>query len=269
MKQITLVPFGGLCNRMRAIASGIFLMRYYHCHIHILWNNSNGLKADFQDLFSPINMDDIHIDENKKWLYKIENTRDYLIRYIPLHVMGNKIIFNFDRYTDGDIIPQIYPGKKENLMLISCCSMSEHYNLKKLFVPQPDIQDKIDNITKNFTPNTIGVHIRRTDNIESIKRSPLEAFFTMLDCEIAKDPHVMFFLASDDAETKDILIKKYTEHVLTYNEEVSRNTCDGMKAAVADLYALSKTNKIIGSDFSSYSNIAAELGNIKIEFATK
>lgn len=269
MKQITLVPFGGLCNRMRAIASGVFLTRHYDCHIHILWNNSYGLKADFQDLFDPIDMDDIQIDENKKWLYKIENTKDYLLRYIPLHIVGNKIIFNFDRYTDGDIMPLISPAKTEKLMLISCCSMSEHYHLNELFVPKPDIQEKIDNITKNFSPNTIGIHIRRTDNIESIKRSPLEAFFPMLDREIEKDNHVMFFLASDDAETKDILLKKYPNRIITYHEEVSRNTCAGMKAAVADLFALSKTNKIIGSDFSSYSNIAAELGDINIEFATK
>ena len=48
--------------------------------------------------------------------------------------------------------------------------------------------------------------------------------------------------------------------------ELTRDSLDGMKMAVAELFALSRTSKIIGSYYSSYSQIAAELGNIAIEY---
>lgn len=196
MNHITIIPFGGLCNRMRAIASGIFLSRQYNCQAAILWNNSEGLKADFNDLFMPINTPDIRLTENKKWLYQIGNTKDYLIRYPMLH-LGKSVIYNFDRYIDGDITPIIPKDSTRPLLLISCCSMSEHYSLNELFVPQPDIQKRIDDITSQYASYTIGVHIRRTDNAESIKRSPLEAFFRLLDIEVTNNDQVIFYLASD------------------------------------------------------------------------
>jgi len=48
---------------------------------------------------------------------------------------------------------------------------------------------------------------------------------------------------------------------------LERNSLEGMVFAVTELFCLSKTQKIIGSDYSSYSNIAAELGEIPVEFA--
>lgn len=82
-----------------------------------------------------------------------------------------------------------------------------------------------------------------------------------------KDANTKFYLASDDDHVKDILEEKFPDSIITIREDVDRNTLEGMKFAVVDLFCLSKTQKIIGSVFSSYSQIAAELGNIEIEYA--
>ena len=145
--------------------------------------------------------------------------------------------------------------------------MCKEYELKNIFVPQLDIQKKIDKVVQNFTKRTIGIHIRRTDNIESIKSSPLEAFINSITAELKKDANTKFYLASDDDHVKDILEEKFPDSIITIREDVDRNTLEGMKFAVVDLFCLSKTQKIIGSVFSSYSQIAAELGNIEIEYA--
>ena len=58
-------------------------------------------------------------------------------------------------------------------------------------------------------------------------------------------------------------------HPLSYLfEDTSRNTYEGMRFAVVDLYCLSKTSYIIGSYFSSYSHIASVLGGISVVYAT-
>lgn len=53
MKRLTLVPEGGLANRMKAIASAYALCRE-NCHLQIIWFKDKGLNAGFHDIFRPI-----------------------------------------------------------------------------------------------------------------------------------------------------------------------------------------------------------------------
>lgn len=76
-----------------------------------------------------------------------------------------------------------------------------------MFVPQDDIQNRIDEIVAGFSERTIGVHIRRTDNVVSIQSSPLEKFTSMMDAEIKKNSNTRFYVASDDDEVKECLKK--------------------------------------------------------------
>lgn len=126
---------------------------------------------------------------------------------------------------------------------------------------------EINNIVEKYRGNIIGIHIRRTDNTQSITQSKDECFIKSLNQEINSNPDIHFYLATDDLSVKKHFTNIYGSRIITSNNEVCRNTIEGMKAAVKDLYCLSKTNKIIGSAYSSYSEIAAELGNIKLEIA--
>lgn len=266
--EVKIIPTGGLCNRLRAIATGIAVAERYQSEAIIYWNNSIGLKADFKDLFQPINNKHITLKENQKWIYKIDGTKDYLKRALLLHLLSEQCIFNYSIYrSNSDIYEKLKKQYKNTLLLISCYPMCKEYELKNIFVPQLDIQKRIDKVVQNFTKRTIGIHIRRTDNIESIKSSPLEAFINSINAELKKDANTKFYLASDDDHVKDILEEKFPDSIITIREDVDRNTLEGMKFAVVDLFCLSKTQKIIGSVFSSYSQIAAELGDIEIEYA--
>ena len=136
-----------------------------------------------------------------------------------------------------------------------------------MFVPQDDIQNRIDEIVAGFSERTIGVHIRRTDNVVSIQSSPLEKFTSMMDAEIKKNSNTRFYVASDDDEVKECLKKKYPDRIITLMDDPDRNSLEGMKFAVLDLFCLSKTKKILGSVGSSYSQIAAEIGGIEVNYA--
>lgn len=264
MNEIHLIPTAGLCNRMRAIASAVYIAKYLDLPLLILWNKYKGLNAMFSDLFEPINIKSISLEETNKWKYSINFKRDYLLRKILL-LNYKQILYNINVW-EGDKVFNKIKTCNGKLLFISCSQMSKMYALNKLFVPTYDIKKILDKITNNFTPNTIGIHVRRTDNTMSIKGSPLEGFIKIIDNEIINNNNVSFYLASDDEQVKEFIKNKYGDRIFSYSMELTRDSLDGMKMAVAELFALSRTSKIIGSYYSSYSQIAAELGNIAIEY---
>ena len=145
--------------------------------------------------------------------------------------------------------------------------MCKKYDIQGMFIPQDDIQQRIEKVVNRFSARTIGVHIRRTDNKVSIQASPLEKFTQIMDKEIKVDTNTKFYVASDDDEVKETLKAKYPTRIIALMDDTDRNSLEGMKFAVLDLFCLSKTKKIIGSVGSSYSQIAAEIGNINVEYA--
>lgn len=260
MRNIKIIPTGGLCNRMRAIASGIFIADRLHTPATIYWNNSRGLKANFADLFCPINSPSVKLIENKKWIFNIGSTREYLYRWPILQLLYSRhVIFNYST-NKGDIFKRIKENKK-NMMLISCYKMSEVVKMSDLFIPQPHIQKLIDSITSTFASHTVGVHIRRTDNVASISESPVELFIEAMQAEIDQDNNVRFYLASDDESVKEQLRNTFPNRIISMDQKADRESLDGMINGVVELFCLSKTAKIYGSYASSYSQTAAEIGN--------
>ena len=107
--------------------------------------------------------------------------------------------------------------------------------------------------------------LRRTDNTVSMAHSTPEGFRRAMDREIQRDFKVRFFLATDDDELKRTLLQEYPDRIITQRNEVRRDTLDGMRHAVVDLWCLAATRRLIGSYWSSFTDTAAELGRIPVE----
>ncbi|MCF2609404.1 hypothetical protein I6E75_03920 [Prevotella copri] len=210
--EVKIIATGGHCNRLRAIATGVAVAKKDHCPSVIYWNNSLGLKADYCELFNPIPQDDVKLVENIQWLYNIYGNKDYLVRWALLKTMFEQTVFNFSIYRDGEIYSKLKMSYSRSLLLISCYPMCTKYTIQGMFVPQDDIQRRID-------------------------------------------------------EVKESLKSKYPNRIITLMDDTDRNSLEGMKFAMVDLFCLSKTRKIIGNVASSYSQIAAEIGGIEIEYA--
>lgn len=176
-----------------------------------------------------------------------------------------QVLYNISVRNEENIFSKI-KNKRGDLLLISCFDMSEMYPLRQIFIPTPEIQGMIDEMTRQFTSHTVGIHVRRTDNTMSIRESPISCFVEFMEREIEKDAKATFYIASDDDEVKEFMRNKFSHRVLFSNIELSRSSLSGMKLAVSELFALSKTSKILGSFYSSYSQIAAELGGIPIHY---
>ena len=61
--MITLVPVGGLANRMRAIDSAIALAQDTHHELRIIWFKDQGLNCKFCELFQPIMLPGVSVRE--------------------------------------------------------------------------------------------------------------------------------------------------------------------------------------------------------------
>lgn len=121
-------------------------------------------------------------------------------------------------------------------------------------------------IPKFICSNTIGVHIRRTDNTIAIKNSPSELFYEKIKLEIEQNKNVKFYCSSDSEEEIIKLTIQFPNRII-YQENCVRNrkSTDGINSAVVDLYSLSMCHKILGSDWSAFSWMASKINGIPLE----
>ena len=129
--------------------------------------------------------------------------------------------------------------------------------------PVKEIRLKIDFQKSN--KNIIAIHIRRTDNIVSIENSPLELFEQVIDRYIASNVNVKFFLSTDDPLVKEKFGLIYPNNLVFLQHELNRNSCDGIRNALVDLFSLSLCGIIYGSYWSSFSTLAAVIGGSELK----
>ncbi|MBR2379941.1 MAG: hypothetical protein IKA86_02955 [Paraprevotella sp.] len=265
MKKVSIIPHAGLCNRMRAIASGIRIAQSTGAKANVYWNVTPDCRAKFTDLFAELRINDVKLIENQNLMYKTKMRRYFKIPYILQKICYDQVVYDFDKNRRGDIFPLL--NYKSALLLYSCYIMCDYDSLSSIFKPSPAVNQKLEKITSSFNSKTVGVHIRGTDHTTAKTQSPLTKFIELMDAEIDKDDTVTFFLATDELTVKQTMIERYGPRILTNHVQLNRDSLEGMIGGVVDLFALSQTSKIIGSYGSSYSEVAAELGNIELVVA--
>lgn len=156
--------------------------------------------------------------------------------------------------------------KGRRIVIESCHEFGDYYSaLSRNFIPQPDIMQSVEEyVAKKFSTHTIGVHIRRTDNTLAIQKSPLSLFIDAMQREIDSCEDANFYVATDDAQTKRELREIFGDRILTMDTVCNRDSVEGMKDAVKEMWLLSRTSKIYGCFYSSYSVIASKLSNIPL-----
>lgn len=78
-------------------------------------------------------------------------------------------------------------------------------------------------------------------------------------------PTIKFYISTDSDEILNNLKSMYKEKVFSGAFQRARHTTEGIISALIDLYCLSKSKKILGSFDSSFSQMAAKMGNIPLE----
>lgn len=285
MKANTIILEGGLGNRMRVAASAYAMAKRTGIPMRVLWTKQWGMNCRFEDLFtltpgpsaqgasSSFSLRDARGFE--KLLFARPTLKNLhaprlLQRLCYRHIIYAPQIWYLNR--DGfDYEAWFRQGGTLMTAYRDFCPWTSD-DLRLLFRPNDDVRRLIDERCRDFTPNTIGVHIRRTDHQQAIDESPLELFIEAIDREQESSSRMAaydgapfsIYLATDDEATKAALRQRYGKRVITSDAEATRESTDGIRDALVEMYALSRTRQIYGSAGSTFSPIAACLGDVPI-----
>lgn len=262
--MIIIQPVGGLCNRLRAIASAMSLATYLNQELRVSWHINSDVNTSFSNFFSmnqdslansndnlePIKFDFIITDGTLKEILStgyFEVNQEISMQYFNKHLLLNR-----------------------NIFISSCRKFFPYPNtIWPFFTPTRKIEDAVESWLTQHQSQTIGIHIRRTDNTAAIQHSPLHLFIREIEALLKTDSNTTFFLATDSPEVQKELISLFgTAVIKTYSETKNRLTTTGLQQALVDLFLLSKTRCIIGSYYSTFSLTASEIGNIPLKVLT-
>lgn len=266
-------PAGGLGNRMRVIDSAYRFCNKYNKSFKIYWIRTNGVDVHFSSIFKPIDkITDINFDIVS--LIDKLRRKSILFRWI-LIVLKKLHIFNFYLHTEYDKWFDWVDNYDKNsidylFFVVSSYSMfcTKGTNIKfnnQIFELTQELSDRVKIETNMFSKNTIGMHIRRTDNLISIEKSPTCLFENYIRNAIANNNLTIFYVASDSEDVLRNMKQLFPNNVIIPEGIRDNNSEEGIKQGVVELYTLSRTSKIIGSYYSSFSTMAALIGNIPIE----
>jgi hypothetical protein len=272
---ICVKPIGGLCNRLRTIDAAIALATANDSYLQVIWQLNADLNCRFEDLFDlPPSIDRIvQIDTSdrlNRFVEKIYRTKiggiiqslyfKYVLRSFDLVLTYDRMESYHARNYLGCDFPQLTADKRVYITTVHRFYPADRPFID--FVPVERLQKIITKIAENFD-NVIGVHIRRTDNRQSLAHSPTTAFIELMQAEICTDNNTKFFVATDSQLEEEQLRQTFPDRIVTYQKQsLDRDDPAAIEDAVIDLYCLSKCRKLIGSYYSSFTDTAHQIEEI-------
>lgn len=261
--KLTIAAQGGLCNRLRVLFGALAVSEQQQVPTRLVWHPDWQCEAYFDELFEPL--------ENQ-WLKVVTGTfldrpsshkELYLPQVLRLPFYKKQIkLFHPERH--GALADAV--RKWESLYINSGFQIATYgaEQIKRLR-PIPELQQQIEKTVAAFPENIIGVHIRRSDNHWSTDVSTDEAFIEAMN----RYPEDKFYIATDDTDVKWRLRETFKGRTLAQETDGLRDNAFSIGDAVVDLFCLAHTRHVIGSYWSSFSDMAAEIGGIPLEIAGK
>lgn len=249
MKPIVIcLPQAGLCNRMRTIVSAVKFAETIGGDLTVIWLVNEELNIRFDRLFTNFPHRVINIETR---LFK------RIVPSILVRLPFQKIIITPQDAEYAAAIPE-----KKRFLIYTARRLYSQVDFT-IFRESGFISDQLN---PSINHNTIGVHIRRTDNSDSIKFSPTSLFVERMNSILKETPNTRFYLATDDEKEEEYLKQQFGSRILSHEKRsFSRNSIEGMEDAMIDLTNLSRCGRILGSYWSSFSETAAEWGNCQFE----
>jgi hypothetical protein len=209
-KTMTCIPIGGLANRSSTIIAAIDFCKDYHLKLKIIWFKDWGMGAAFRDLFTVSEeAGEVEIVDAHWYHYFLDRPRK---RTLWLPWIYQRIKFDACFY-EKELYRQIpfeqwfeqHSDSRSFYVVNYMRFYNKGYSFRYLF-PIESIQEEIEKQVNELPNHTIGIHIRRTDNVQAIQKSPVSLFIEKMKEEMEKDPAVYFYVASDSMEVKETLI---------------------------------------------------------------
>lgn len=138
MKTIIVQPIGGLCNRMRTIASAVKLAKKLDSKIKVLWIRDPALNASFNSLFEDFPYPVIEAKEGSLLHRLFYLTYKRILHYTLLD--ENWIVKRARGKDDSLWIDEV---KDKNLYIVTYSDIYKDCGVYSIFKPNKSIQEKI------------------------------------------------------------------------------------------------------------------------------
>jgi hypothetical protein len=238
-KPFYMMPCAGLANRIRSMVSAMCAAQQMGRRLHVFWRYEPHIcTIPFHLIFGKI----------PEWMV-VDDIMGY-----PTH-MPWKEIFTEDDWNAYRTDETMYVKSHQIFYTKGWTEMLRSLNF------HDTILKEVERIMGG--KEMVGVHIRRTDHRKSIESSPSHEFWKEMELH---DTH--FYLATDDIGERAAACERFGERVVTGPKTLlGRNSPDGCWDAMVDMICLSKCSLIIGSYASSFSEVAAAIGNVPLKIA--
>ena len=258
---LTVEPTGGLANRLRAVDAAIELGAASGVPVRLRWQVNSDLGGAFQRFFelppSLAALDNPTESERRRWTAR-------------LGAFGRRRAY---RYLDDTQIKRLVEQRadlvalaqgRRPLYIRTCYRFFTSTRPYAWLQPIARLRSRIEEASRSFGAHTIGVHVRRTDHVTSREQSPDAIFFAALDACIEQDDAVEFCFCTDDGDTLARFRERYGRRIITRaDRQLGRDSVGAIEDAVVDIFSLARCSRILGSEWSSFSRLAAQLGGIE------
>jgi len=267
----TIILEGGLGNRMRVAAAAYAMARRLAASgqslpFHVLWLPQWGMHCRFDDLFQELDFSSFSLRDARgieRLLYARAKATNLWLPRLAQRLCYRHLILSPQIYflqRDGFDFEAWF--RRDGTLMTAYrdfCTWDDAL-LPLLFRPCADILRDVDARAAAFTPHTIGLHIRRTDNQQSIADSPVELFFDVVDRQLAQYSDLHVYLATDDEPTKTLFRQHYgADRIQTAPSAATRDSVAGIREALIEMLLLARTSHVYGSAGSTFSEMAVKL----------
>lgn len=278
------VAVEGLGNRLRThlVAHAYAISRNKKFVVN--WEAKKAFGAKFSDLFELRSFSESNIFLSNNFFIKLIRRNSFLKINGLGHLMENQTVEELPDYPARMLLfgEAFYPHACVNHG--SVLGRFRERVIKDL-VPRSGILKRIDELKSKFSEITVGFHIRRGDFHISFQEKilPITNYFEAARKILKINKEIKLFVASDDTDILKLfqsefhcIFQKKGERevgsdpmeVFLYDEKSNRDTKEGAIEALIDMWLLASTDLIVGSEHSSFSEMASLLGTTKFFIPT-
>ena len=259
--DVVVIPTQGLCNRLRAIASGYVLARHWGTRLYVCWENEPCCKCEMGDvLATPFDTIDLKTVSTTRHLFSPK-------------VHTNQLLLSNPRMEEYDYLVVIGGHEFKHPDMSELTFLSRKHDVYRSLIFAPAVEDRVASFERvhGALDRMVAVHFRdfvpqfdMADNYNFAEVSPIEEFVDIVGRIAKRHPDTIFFLSSNTTLARKALESTVPADrmVCVPSPDRSRDTEAGIVDAVCDLLLLSKCAYIVGTVSSSFSDEACFFRNI-------
>lgn len=254
---------GGLCNRLRtacAVATASEFLSFNQPNV--IWVKDDACPENFQNIFDiSSSMIPFHILKEKEYRELVDGKNSLRIHnlYTPWNIWNTylkaKVSWNIFSVRYTEIISNLFKASRSSIL------------------------GKTSSYAKEIRKSkSIGIHLRRGDFVEHYKKTngvDLASIKSLSEHCSKNFPGYLIYLACDDKKSSDEFIhltresskNKIITNSSQYINEGKRQT--SLEDSIVDLVSLGNCDEIIGTQGSSFSDMALTLLNGNLNSGTK